>query len=59
MRSSHDQQNPHSTSSFPESLFISERDFNLYEQFTKGGRKRGLGALYKVKLLDEERQINY
>jgi CRISPR/Cas system endoribonuclease Cas6 (RAMP superfamily) len=36
-------------------LFIAEKDFNLYEQFSKGNRKKGLGALYKVKFLDEEK----
>jgi hypothetical protein len=40
-------------------LFLSEKDFNIYEQFSKGSRKRGLGALYKVKFLDEEKQVNY
>ena len=44
--------------SYPDGLFISERDFNLYEQFSKGAKKRGIGALFKAKLLDDERQSN-
>ncbi|CDW81984.1 protein kinase [Stylonychia lemnae] len=43
---------------YQEGLFISERDFNLYEQFSKGNKRRGLGGLYKVKLFDEEKQLN-
>lgn len=39
-------------------MFISEKDFNIYEQFSKGNRRRGLGGLYKVKLYDEEKQLN-
>jgi hypothetical protein len=46
------------TGTYPESLFISEKDFNLYEQFSKGNKRRGLGGLYKVKLFDEEKQLN-
>ena len=41
--------------SYPEGLFISDKDFNLYEQFSKGAKKRGIGALFKVKLIDDER----
>ena len=44
-----------SSGSYPESLLISEKDFNLYEQFSKGNKRRGLGGLFKVKLFDEEK----
>ena len=30
----------------------------MYEQFNKDNRKKGLGGLYKVKLFDEEKQLN-
>ena len=38
------------------SLFRSEDDYTLYEQFNKGEKKNPLGPLYKVKPLDEEAQ---
>jgi len=37
-----------------ESVFQSEAEFNLYEQFNKGEKLRPLGPLYKVKPLMEE-----
>jgi hypothetical protein len=33
---------------------LQEKDFHLYESF-KGSRKRGIGGLFKAKLLDDER----
>lgn len=39
-------------------MIVNEKDFNIYEQFNKSIRKRGLGALYKVKFLDEEKQLH-
>mmetsp|Transcript_3066 Transcript_3066/g.2048 ORF Transcript_3066/g.2048 Transcript_3066/m.2048 type:complete len:204 (-) Transcript_3066:355-966(-) len=44
---------------FSEGFISSEKDFYLYEQFSKGGKKRGLGVLYRVKTLDEESQISF
>lgn len=35
-------------------IFLQEKDFHLYENF-KGSKKRGIGGLYKAKLLDDER----
>lgn len=39
---------------FPSSIFKSQHEFSLYEQFNKGEKKNPLGPLYKVKPLDEE-----
>lgn len=43
-----------------ESLIVTEKDFNLYEQFNKGSskNKKGLGTLYKVRFNDEEKMMN-
>jgi predicted RNA-binding protein (virulence factor B family) len=47
------------SASFSDGFFLAERDINIYQQFSKGARKRSLGGLYKVKFLDDEKAINY
>lgn len=54
-RGSLDNQQPGLTESF----LVSQKEFSLYEQYTKGAKKFGLGSLYKVRLVDEEKQLNY
>ena len=39
---------------YPGSIFKSEEDFNLYEQFNKGEKQNSLGPLFKVKHLDND-----
>ena len=41
---------------FPQSIFTSQDQFSLYEQFNKGEKQNPLGPLFKVKPLDEENQ---
>lgn len=41
---------------FPNSIFTSQEEFSLYEQFNKGEKQNPLGPLFKVKPLDEENQ---
>ena len=44
---------------FPDSIFSSQNEFSLYEQFNKGEKSRPLGPLYKVKALDDDRQPSF
>ena len=44
-----------STSRYPDGMVLLETDFQIYEPF-RSSKKRGLGALYKVKYNDEEKQ---
>ena len=39
---------------YPNSIFSSEEEFSLYEQYNKGEKQNPLGPLFKVKPLDEE-----
>ena len=45
--------------SYPNSIFTSQEEFSLYEQFNKGEKQNPLGPLFKVKPLDEENQPAY
>jgi len=42
------------TVAYPQDIFISEREFQIYEQF-RNTKSKGLGTLYKVRWLDSER----